>query len=367
MRQVSITPEIEALIAQDAPVAFSISGGKDSDVAAIEGMRYLDARGHKGPRILIHSHLGRIEHYSALDHCRKLAEFTGLRLEVVTPPNEMIDRWKKRWANNVARYANLECVKVILPWSTPSMRFCTSEEKEAPIASRLKKLFPGQTIINVTGIRREESTNRAKAPIVKLNKRIIRKSDNTSGVTWNIILDYTLEDVKAVHDETGFPLNPVYTLYGLSRFSCSFCIMSNDQDMQRSAAIPSNQNSYRELVALEIESTFSFSAKWLGDVAPRLLDEITRAALPQAKQRAAAREAAEAMIPAHLLYTKGWPTIMPTYDEAILLAEVRQAVARILGITINYTDADSILARYAELMALSASKAKQTESEEMAA
>ena len=35
---------------------------------------------------------------------------------------DMMDRWLKRWSNNLARYVNLNCVKLILPWSTPSMR-----------------------------------------------------------------------------------------------------------------------------------------------------------------------------------------------------------------------------------------------------
>jgi hypothetical protein len=37
----------------------------------------------------------------------------------------MMERWEKRWSNNVTRYENLECVKLILPWSTPAMRYCT--------------------------------------------------------------------------------------------------------------------------------------------------------------------------------------------------------------------------------------------------
>ena len=55
----------------------------------------------------------------------------------------MMKRWLKRWTNNLARYRSMACVKLILPWSTPGMRFCTSELKSAPIASALVKRFPG--------------------------------------------------------------------------------------------------------------------------------------------------------------------------------------------------------------------------------
>jgi 3'-phosphoadenosine 5'-phosphosulfate sulfotransferase (PAPS reductase)/FAD synthetase len=229
------------------------------------------------------------------------------------------------------------------------MRFCTAEEKEAPIAAKLKKMFPGQTIINVTGIRREESSNRAKSPIVKLNKRMTNRQ--TSGVNWMPILDYTLDDVLTVHREKGFPMNPVYTEHGLSRFSCSFCIMSKASDLEASAAIVSNQDVYRELVDLEIESTFSFhSTSWLGDVAPELLSDERRQAFASAKMLAKQRETAEARIPKELLYVKGWPTFVPSPEQASLIADVRREVATVLGLEWNYRDAIAVAARYAVLL-----------------
>src|SRR3546814_14198036 len=78
---------------------------------------------------------------------------------------DMLARWQGRWANNLTRYQDLSCVKVILPWSTPSMRFCTSELKVAVITSALKKQYPGQDIVNVAGIRRQESPARNRLPI----------------------------------------------------------------------------------------------------------------------------------------------------------------------------------------------------------
>lgn len=51
------------------------------------------------------------------------------------------------------------------------------------------------------------------------------------------------------------------------------------------------------------------------------------------------------------LYVKGWPTCMPTTEEARLLASVRRNVADYLGLAVGFTDPDDILGRYAELMA----------------
>lgn len=58
----------------------------------------------------------------------------------------------------------------------------------------------------------------------------------------------------------------------------------------------------------------------------------------------------------HLLYTKGWPAIMPTHQEAVLLGEIRRHVAQIMQIPIAYTDPEDIQTRYAELMAQHATR-----------
>ncbi len=356
------------MIAANSPIAFGVSGGKDSDAAAIAVTDYLNAHGHTGPRILIHSHLGRIEHEDSLPQCTRLAEFLGLELFVVRPPNGMIERWQKRWRNNVQRYADLSCVKLILPWSTPSMRFCTSEEKVGPITAKLKKIFPRQTIVNVSGIRREESSTRARSPITKLEPKLKRKSDGTNGVNWYPILDWTVDEVFALHEERGFPAHEAYSKHGLSRVSCSLCIMSNANDLRRSAKVPYNQPVYRELVDLEIQSTFSFQSNvWLGDVAPDLLSADQRAGLDRAKWAASIRETWEASIPKGLLYVKGWPVRLPTMEEAAGLAKVRSRVAEVVGIQIRCTDPSEIVTRFDELMALAAvKKARKNGSDEKA-
>ena len=140
---VEITPIIENLVQIHSPVAIGVSGGKDSDVAAFETYAYLQSIGHTGPTILMHSDLGRVEHKDSLPTCERLASRLGLELVVVRRKSgDLMDRWLVRWRNNVERYANLECVKLILPWSTASMRFCTSELKTAIICRDLVERYP---------------------------------------------------------------------------------------------------------------------------------------------------------------------------------------------------------------------------------
>lgn len=58
---VAITSEVKALIEKNALVAIGVSGGKDSQACALAVNAYLDAVGHTGERVLVHSDLGRTE------------------------------------------------------------------------------------------------------------------------------------------------------------------------------------------------------------------------------------------------------------------------------------------------------------------
>ena len=120
------------------PVAVGVSGGKDSSAVAIRTLEYLDEVGHTGPRLLIHSDLGRVEWRQSLPACERLAERLGVELVVVRrQQGDLLDRFRERWENNIRRYAELCCVKLILPWPTPAMRYCTSELKTAVICRDL--------------------------------------------------------------------------------------------------------------------------------------------------------------------------------------------------------------------------------------
>jgi len=353
-----VNPLVTSLIVQNSPVAIGISGGKDSDVVAFEMIRFLREVGHAGPVILIHSDLGRVEHKDSLPTCERLASRLGVELIVVRrKAGDMMDRWLVRWQNNVERYSNLECVKLILPWSTASMRFCTSELKTAILCRDLVERYPGQTILSVSGIRRQESSARAKAPVCAPQAKLTSATFQTKGYNWHPLLSWTHEDVFAYHRACGFDLHEAYTKYGMTRVSCAFCILAGAADLVASTTDPYNHDIYREMVGLEIASTFSFqSDRWLGDSAPHLLDGQTLVALKDAKHRAALREQIERAIPKHLLYTKGWPTVMPSRQEALLLSETRRNIADVMQFTIQYSEADAILERYAGLMAKNAQR-----------
>lgn len=356
-RTIEARDVLELLLA-GAPVAIGVSGGKDSCACAIATIEYLDAIGHTGPRVLVHSDLGSVEWADSGPTCERLAAF--VHCELITTRREkggMMERWEQRWADNSNRYAKLSCVKLILPWSTPDMRFCTSELKTAVICRELIRRFPGQTIISACGVRRSESTNREDAPTAKPQPKLTSKTKRTTGIDWLPIAHWNVRDVYAFLAARGFELHEGYTRYGMTRISCAFCIMASAADLAASATCSDNAAIYRRMVDLEILSAFAFRGDgWLGDLAPHLLSTEQLTGLELAKVRAVKREVIEERIPEHLYYVKGWPTVMPTLKEAELLAEVRRAVSEICGFEIGLTDAASILARYAELMALNAKR-----------
>ncbi len=353
-RLISVTPEVTADLHSGAAVGIGVSGGKDSCALAFALADYLDSIGHRGPRVLIHSDLGRIEWKDSLPTCQRLADRLGLELIVVRrAAGDMIDRWETRWRNNVERYRTLECVKLILPWSTASMRFCTSELKTAIICRELVRRFPGRPILSAVGIRRQESHGRRNKPVASKQPLLINPTHGTTGLNWNAIIEWSTDEVYEYLAERGFPLHEAYTTYGSSRVSCSFCILGSQPDILASTHCADNHDNYRALVDLEIRSTFSFqSDTWLADAAPHLLSLDTCNRVTHAKKRAFAREQAEAVIPIHLLYEKGWPTCVPTPREAALLCDVRRSVADAVGLPDPmYSTPAALIRRYQLLMA----------------
>lgn len=116
MSTVDLTDEVTALLGRNSPVGIGVSGGKDSAAVAFAVKDHLDAIGHSGPRVLVHADLGRTEWKDSLPTCQRISDALDIPLEVVKrKAGDMLARWEVRWENNVHRYRELECVKLILP------------------------------------------------------------------------------------------------------------------------------------------------------------------------------------------------------------------------------------------------------------
>lgn len=103
-------------------VAIGVSGGKDSQAAAMATFDYLDRIGHCGPCFLIHADLGSVEWADSLPTCEQLSDRLAAELIVVRrKQGGLMDRRESRWRSNVARYENLSTVTLVPCWSTPTI------------------------------------------------------------------------------------------------------------------------------------------------------------------------------------------------------------------------------------------------------
>ena len=357
----AIDPAIVRAVQAGAVVAFSVSGGKDSTAAMHGAMSALDALGHPHElRIAIHADLGRAEWQSTPATVAAVARRFNLPLIVVRHgKHDMVSRWEARFEEGKRRYAALEVFNLIGPWSSASLRFCTSELKVQVLGRKLQQMFPGRQVISVVGIRREESLTRSLAPISKPEPRWSRR-DGFSMLTWHPALNWSTAEVFDRHHYFALPLHEAYTVYKASRVSCAFCVLAAAGDLRAAANAPGNRGLLHHLVELEARSTFSFQpARWLADVAPELLPAALAAAIIQRRPMAQERRALEASLPASLRYQKGWPPRLPTPDEAAQIVEARARILAHHELTDPFPTPKAVIDRFAELKWVQAQRAER--------
>lgn len=356
-------PMIDAAAAAGAVFVFSLSGGKDCGAVSAAAMAYLDSIGHpRALRYAMHADLGRAEWPFNFAQVEAQADALGLPLQVERRgAGDLIARFERRWELSLQAFVNAELYHLRGPWSSPALKFCQSELKIQVMGPAVMRAHPGKTIVQVTGLRREESRARANTPIAKEDARFIKPTSKaykigTRMLVWNPGVLLTTAQVFAMNAEHGIPLSPTYGLGG-TRHSCAFCIMASANDLEVAARFPGNLWLYRHLVGMEASSTYSFQDnRWLADVAPDLLTPELRAAIVVAKTHAAERRRMEALMPARHRYVDGWPLHIPTYDEAVLIFDAREVILRQHGVTSPYNSPALIIERFTELHAAGAAK-----------
>lgn len=116
-------------------------------------------------------------------------------------------------------------------------RFCTEELKIFPsqkfILETLRK-YPNNRVINVTGVRKEESRKRSgegrwKTALIYTGKSKAAFKKATRVTVFQPIVDWTTQEVFDFHKSNGILCNPLY-LKGLSRVGCYPCIMCNNTE-----------------------------------------------------------------------------------------------------------------------------------------
>ncbi|WP_066768077.1 phosphoadenosine phosphosulfate reductase domain-containing protein [Sphingobium sp. CCH11-B1] len=357
----AIDDTVLAAVRRGAWFAFNLSGGKDSTASAHAAIALLDALGHpRDRRIAIHADLGRAEWRSTPSMVAAIAERLGLPLLVVSrSAGDMVARWEQRFLAGKRRYEALETYNLIGPWSSASLRFCTSELKVQVIGPELARRYRGETIVSVIGLRRDESPSRRATPVSRTDERFA-KPGNAAGthmLTWHPAVDWSADDVFGIHERHSLPLHEAYVRYRTTRLSCAFCVLASVHDLAASADAPGNLDLYRHLVAIELDSTFSFQPqRWLADVAPQLLSAAHLHEVARVKVRSHARRTLEAAMPPELRYVKGCPPRLPSLAEAALIAKARAPILAHHGLADHFPDAAAVQARFADLLAMKAER-----------
>lgn len=336
--RLALEPRLEELARQNAWFIFSCSGGKDSGASMHAACQWLDSVGHDpAKRLALHADLGRAEWPDTLETVRQVADHCNVPLEVVRQKNDLVWRFRDRWRRCLQRYANLETIQLVPPWSSSSLLFCRSEAKEVTLCKRKKTLSGNLPIVGVIGIRREESTRRANAPVLHPDNALLRRNKR-EGLLWNPIVEWSTQEVFDYHKTHGIPLHRAYSL-GSTRLSCALCVLGSKNDIGVSIAA-GNHDVLQAYVDLEIASGFSFQSNaWLADRAPDHMVDQER--LKHAKHIATERQQLQEGMPSALRKTKSINGI--SREDAATLAQIRKEICALYGLESPYCDTEAIL------------------------
>lgn len=266
MRPVIVPPEIGAALDGGAMLVVSMSGGKDSH-ALLAALAPL-ARDRAWNICAVHADLGRAEWPETEAFVPELARRYGVQLHVVRRDRgDLFARFEEREAALAGTGKPF--------WPSSQARYCTSDLKRDPI-NKLLRTWSG-VVVSAEGVRWQESDTRAKKPC--WDSRDAITTQTRSGVTWNAIVDWSLDDVweaigtsaaeldrrrelyaagDTVAALDGWPAHPAY-VYGNERLSCAFCILGSKNDLTVAARHLPDKLEY--LVSLERRSGFTFKGK----------------------------------------------------------------------------------------------------------
>lgn len=231
MKNSQIPAEIRDLIDAGATFVVNHSGGKDSQAMYLMLREFVPAR----QLVIVHADLGAVEWAGAIEHIK--ATTAGEPLHVCRARRNLLQMIEERGM-----------------FPSPTRRQCTSDLKRGPIEKEIRHLGV-KLIVNCMGMRAQESSSRAKLTSFKLSTR-----NSKAGRTWYEWLpihDWSEEEVYAAIKEAGQRPHRVYAL-GMSRFSCVFCIMANQNDLRTAARLATEHpellndpDLYRKYVGLE--------------------------------------------------------------------------------------------------------------------
>jgi 3'-phosphoadenosine 5'-phosphosulfate sulfotransferase (PAPS reductase)/FAD synthetase len=226
-------------------ILINSSAGKDSQTALRVVCQQATEQGVLDRVTVLYCDLGRVVWPGTSDLAARQAAHYGVRFEI-----------RSRTQNDL-----LEQVRARGMWPSSAARYCTSDQKRAVarklITELVRDLPLGRQaqVLNVMGLRGQESRARAKRP------ELVRDDAASSGVrevwTWLPIHNWTEDQVWADIKASGVPYHPVYD-QGMSRLSCSLCVLASKPDLIRACQL--RPELAREYADLEDEIDHRFRA-----------------------------------------------------------------------------------------------------------
>ena len=227
---VAVPPRCSEMIRAGALVAINTSGGKDSQAMTILLSRIVP----RDRLVAVHAPLGEVEWPGTIEQIEAtLPAGVPLIFAPVASGKTLLERVEERGL-----------------WPSNSARWCTSDFKAGPIQRELRRYLKahprfGARLVSAMGMRAEESPARARKAPWRRNDRMSVAGREV--FDWLPIFDLSTEDVFRVIRHAGQSPHWAYAA-GMSRLSCSFCILASRADLRRAAQLrPDLYRTYTQL------------------------------------------------------------------------------------------------------------------------
>ncbi|MXZ28777.1 MAG: phosphoadenosine phosphosulfate reductase family protein [Gammaproteobacteria bacterium] len=189
----------------------------------------------RGQLLIVHAPLGEVEWPGTIKH-----------IEATIPPGVPLIL-----APVASGKTLLEGIEDRGRFPDSARRYCTAGWKRGPIERELRRYLKahprfGGRIVSAMGMRADESPARAKRDPWKRNDRNSRAG--REWYDWLPIHGLSAAEVFQVIEASGQSPHWAYSA-GMSRLSCSFCILASRADLARAARL--RPDLYRRYVALE--------------------------------------------------------------------------------------------------------------------
>ena len=245
------------------------SGGKDSQAMTIRLRSFVP----DDQLLVIHASLGHVEWPGTVEHIK--ATIGEMPLIVAGAGKTFFEMVEHRGM-----------------FPSPKNRQCTSDLKRGPIEREIRRYLKAHArfnglVVNCMGLRAEESDARRRREAFGHNIR--NSKAGRLWWDWLPIHDMTTEEVFATIADAGQEPHWAYAA-GMTRLSCSFCIMASTADLCTAARL--RPDLMAEYVALETRIGHTLTMPRKG-CPPKRLDEIVR----EAQNRASAPDIQPSLFP----------------------------------------------------------------------